>query len=103
MACVDPAHASETRARSLPSSYSSARGCISNLTTVQRPRAKFKTVSSLEILMVRSFPAQLQISVTPEGSSRNGFIIALLCFLALAFLFPSPGRKGGLDASGALE
>src|SRR6516165_3956734 len=72
MACVDPAHASETRARSLPSSYSSARGCISNLTTVQRPGAKFKTVSSLEILMVRSFPAQLQISVTPgTGSERR--------------------------------
>src|ERR1700736_751623 len=26
---------------------------------------------------------------------RNGFIIALLCAVGLAFLFPSPGAKGG--------
>jgi solute carrier family 10 (sodium/bile acid cotransporter), member 7 len=30
-----------------------------------------------------------------QGSSRNGFIIALICSVALAFLFPSPGAKGG--------
>src|SRR2546423_15644046 len=30
-----------------------------------------------------------------QRSSRNGFIIALLCSVALAFLFPSPGAKGG--------
>ena len=30
-----------------------------------------------------------------QGSSRNGFIIALLCSVALAFLFPSPGAKEG--------
>jgi sodium/bile acid cotransporter 7 len=30
-----------------------------------------------------------------KGSLQNGFIIALLCSVALAFLFPSPGAKGG--------
>src|SRR5580704_10010603 len=30
-----------------------------------------------------------------QGSSRNGFIIALICAVGLAFLFPSPGAKGG--------
>ena len=30
-----------------------------------------------------------------QGSSRNGFIVALLCSVALAFMFPSPGAKGG--------
>src|SRR6201997_2312714 len=30
-----------------------------------------------------------------QGSSRNGFIIALICSVAFAFLFPSPGAKGG--------
>src|SRR5215471_7208033 len=30
-----------------------------------------------------------------QGGSRNGFIIALLCSVALAFLCPSPGAKGG--------
>jgi solute carrier family 10 (sodium/bile acid cotransporter), member 7 len=31
----------------------------------------------------------------PAGSSRNGFIFALLCSVALAFLFPGPGSKQG--------
>jgi hypothetical protein len=30
-----------------------------------------------------------------QRSSRNGFNIALLCSVALAFLFPSRGAKGG--------
>src|SRR6267154_457894 len=30
-----------------------------------------------------------------KGSLQNGFIIALLCSVALAFLFPSPGARGG--------
>jgi predicted Na+-dependent transporter len=30
-----------------------------------------------------------------KGSRQNGFIIALLCSVALAFLFPSPGARGG--------
>jgi predicted Na+-dependent transporter len=30
-----------------------------------------------------------------KGSPQNGFIIALLCSVALAFLFPSPGARGG--------
>jgi sodium/bile acid cotransporter 7 len=30
-----------------------------------------------------------------KGSLQNGFIIALLCSVALAFLFPGPGARGG--------
>src|ERR1700736_6145425 len=30
-----------------------------------------------------------------KGNIQNGFIIALLCSVALAFLFPSPGARGG--------
>src|SRR5260370_32994441 len=30
-----------------------------------------------------------------KGSLKNGFIIALLCSVALAFLFPSPGARRG--------
>src|SRR5258708_10293608 len=30
-----------------------------------------------------------------KGSLQNGFIIALFCSVALAFLFPSPGARGG--------
>jgi solute carrier family 10 (sodium/bile acid cotransporter), member 7 len=30
-----------------------------------------------------------------KGSLQNAFIIALLCAVALAFLFPSPGARGG--------
>src|SRR3981189_3270910 len=30
-----------------------------------------------------------------RGRLQNGFIIALLCSVALAFLFPGPGRRGG--------
>jgi sodium/bile acid cotransporter 7 len=30
-----------------------------------------------------------------QGAKRNGFIIALLCAVGLAFLFPSAGAKGG--------
>src|ERR1700751_2325178 len=30
-----------------------------------------------------------------KGYIQNGFIIALLCSVALAFLFPSPGARGG--------
>ena len=27
--------------------------------------------------------------------TRNGFIVALLCAVALAFVFPAPGSRGG--------
>jgi solute carrier family 10 (sodium/bile acid cotransporter), member 7 len=30
-----------------------------------------------------------------KGNIQNGFILALLCSVALAFLFPSPGARGG--------
>src|SRR6266403_5869327 len=30
-----------------------------------------------------------------KGNVQNGFVIALLCSVALAFLFPSPGARGG--------
>src|SRR5260221_14449957 len=30
-----------------------------------------------------------------KGSLQNGFILALVCSVGLAFLFPSPGAKGG--------
>jgi solute carrier family 10 (sodium/bile acid cotransporter), member 7 len=30
-----------------------------------------------------------------KGNIQNGFIVALLCSVAFAFLFPSPGAKGG--------
>ena len=30
-----------------------------------------------------------------KGNLRNGFILALVCSVGLAFLFPSPGAKGG--------
>src|SRR5215469_7975642 len=47
---------------------------------------------------VRAIPAAAKAMKTKgqnQGSSRNGFIIALLCSVVLAFLFPSPGAKGG--------
>jgi hypothetical protein len=30
-----------------------------------------------------------------KGNLQNGFILALVCSVGLAFLFPSPGAKGG--------
>jgi solute carrier family 10 (sodium/bile acid cotransporter), member 7 len=38
-----------------------------------------------------------------QGNSRTGFIIALLCSVVLALLFPSPGARGGWMHPGFLN
>ena len=48
---------------------------------------------AIRVILARA--KEMKTGKQNQGSSRNGFIIALLCSVALAFLFPSPGAKGG--------